>query len=253
MAKLRIKILLFIVLFFSCEVVKSQMGQIKEVTYYSDSLTNEFKIFIYQTPNNIWFKDSLVILEVRSANTQEDEYGNVRSSDSIIKYVFFNMRKNEFHEFRFFSDTGLFIESYSLKEEGLHPTFFRFYREHLDNDAERIIPSVGSFISDTLIKSVSYSRYQFYASKDILPEKIDDNNRYSITLYFNCNSNKLFGFFKQLKIKPDCPITRYEENYRGVKLLHEIEIVSNNLTLEQIKVFDAWELYAKLHPVKSSQ
>jgi len=104
---------------------------------------------------------------------------------------------------------------------------------------------------DTIINNITYQRFSMYSTY-----KNDSGVDYKYTfVYLNCNAtNKMFQSDKAFSKKygNGCPIQREDNYWPKNKMLMsgDFEFHRNTLTLQEMKIFDTWEKYARENPVK---
>lgn len=230
------------VIFLSCclekETMKSNGSLI--LTYFTkDSITNELTPAPHIFPaHKIWYKDSLVIEEVVGLNMGNDTSGKDTTWLTQEPYIFIDLRKDYYYKYKSFSDTTAMIDAvykYDSIKWGIPWDFYT---------------AKGSYYGfsstsqpDTSIKGVSYKRLLVY-KPNYLEGK---NNMSSYILYMRCDKkNTLFQFDKKLGDKLGCPIIRIDDK----NSVSELQFITDNLSKEELRIFDAWEKNAKNYQVK---
>jgi hypothetical protein len=219
------------------------------VLYKNRLLSNGLNLFPFSQDamsydRKVWFRDSLVIAEGLQININTDPYGHETRELVVNKYVFMDLKKRTYYENSNFSDTASVIDKYRHPDSGRSRDGWDFYSK-----IDVINPEYREFIPDTVIAGISYKRVQSFVMKK---DQLGDEKIFQIG-YFRCDKkNNLFSKDRVLSETVGCPMLRLD-NYSPSRQIHfswEVEMLDNNLTPRQMKVFDAWEKYAENNPVK---
>jgi hypothetical protein len=102
-------------------------------------------------------------------------------------------------------------------------------------------------LPDTIIRGIKYERVK------VLTER--ENIQYKGTLYFRCDRpNSIFTFDPYFSKKIGCPcvklISQMPDDRNGALVL-EVDFLRDTLSTDELKVFNAWEQYAKANPVRN--
>ncbi len=211
--------------------------------YYPDK-----KKYLYNEniqPNyTVWYKDNSVIVQVKGISTESENGVTVKKKILVLYYTFIDLRKMLFYQYRNFSDTAVILRSYSLAQADSLFWGPRFYKK---ND----ISNIQSFIklADTIIDDKVFKRQK-------MVERITgDNDSFQTSIgYFDCTrQGTLFQINKSISEYVGCPMVGYyllpTQKYPTPPAT-EIKFISEELKINEIRVFDAWEKNEKKYPVK---
>lgn len=190
--------------------------------------------------SKIWYKDSLAIEAITLTRFITDTSGK-QTFETIIKhYVYMDPRTKSFYYYKNFSDTAKIIKKYAGIDSFERDGGWNFYSEK--NIEFTGIPAV---LSDTIIEHVNYKRVKFNTKKE--------KYNYTSIGFFRCD--KMGTMFKLDKVYSDkiqCPLVKVydfpKDGGRGMS--KEINFISDTLTENELKVFNAWEKNAKHNPIK---
>lgn len=209
----------------------------------------------YGLDQKVWYRDSLVIERILGLYIEEDMDGREKRYTKTLYYTFIDLRTLSFYDYTSFSDTAKIIKKFTQSDTALVPGGWNFY---LPIDK---IPPVQppELLADTILEGVTYKRVKivcdsttFYddSSGKLVERKVPQVE----VLYMRCDKKgTLFQLRKPLSEKLGCPIVRQDilpSLYVARPLSSQIHFLSETLTPEEIKVFDAWEKNAKMNPVK---
>ena len=234
----------FIFLIPSCRLQKiSKKEGFIQLSYRNyDSIEHKYISESIMPGKNIWYKDNLVIEEIKTIKVHTDTSGITTKETPIAYYLFIDRKSKTFYNYSSFNDTASILDKYTQADtveiRGLGG--WSFYKDHDLNVVDSLRP-----LSDTAINNIIYKRFQFTlkVSKNLLPTII----------YLRCDTKgTVFLFDKNLSEKLGCPIVRMEylptpENPSPVS--SEIVFLRDTLSKEELKVFDAWEKNLKKYPV----
>ena len=189
----------------------------------------------------IWHKDSLVIEEITGVNTVMTSK-DTTTTFPLIGYKFIDPRSRTIYDYKTFSDTSRIVKTFPLTDSLMDGPGWNIYSEKA--------PAIGGesiALKDTFIENVNYKRYKCNFKWDN-PEKV-----YLIG-YFNCdNKDCMFSLEKFYSRKIQCPMVKFF-SYRTSKTTPygsmEVFYLSDTLSPEDIKVFDAWERNARNNPAQ---
>lgn len=210
--------------------VKHQMFDTSTTPFLQPILTNDFRI---------WYKDSMAIEEVKLIRFITDTAGNESTETVVMHYAFIYPASKSFYYYKNFSDTAAIIKKYAGIDSFITDGGWNFY-------TKRNIEYTGfpDIINDTVINQVNYKRVKFNTQKE-------DNDYVSIG-YFRCDKKRvIFKFDSDYSEKLGCPLVRIDDLpvEKGNPTRSELSFISDTLTKEELKVFDAWERNAKKYPV----
>lgn len=189
--------------------------------------------------NNIWFKDSIVIYEVKIINvaTLNTASGSFRKEKyETYKYSFLDLRNKKCQDYYCFSDTATPICSYKLDSN--ESVGWNFYHE----DNARNIPGKLISISDANlngkpVKLIKYekelngivSQYSYYLK----------NNKVEDIFFLNKTIDKTIPKYKTFRydLKAD--------SNDSLIWVTESNIVKTHLSFDEDKVFEKWKKNAQ--------
>jgi hypothetical protein len=176
----------------------------------------------------VWWDGNQSILQVPLIRFEEDAAGNRKDWVEINHYSFLDPQKNVCYNYKSFTDTAKVLKAYSdidsvevdggwnyLSKEGL-----RF--------------ETASRLSDTTINGENFQR--LYAHRK------DGEYLIDFFMYMNCDVKAgNVKLHKHLSDSLGCPIVR-NDTYINDRLYSSLRFtfVSDRLTEEEIKVFEAW-------------
>ena len=221
-----------------CEVVISCLK------FYDPKLNDYVKNNLYWPDTKIWYKDSMVIEQIPGLYMNTDTNGIETRWVKTEYYTFIDLRTKSFYDYSSFSDTAGLIKKYIQADSTPVSGGWNFYAQR---DWPGQLTPVS--LSDTLIDNIVYKRIQVIKE----PDSTQQNKKIWIG-YLNCDrKNTLFMFDKSLSKTTGCPIVRFDEQplpefvFRPVSA--QIEFISDTLSNDELKVFNAWEKNAKNNPV----
>lgn len=196
-----------------------------------------------------WYKDSLIIYENYILDTETGADGNTKYEFSVLSYTFLDMRTKHGYDYLNFSDTAKCTISKTILPGLRYGKIWAFLGEMPYADPDSTVKQM----TDTVMNSIAYQRFSMYETF-----KHDDGDQIvHHYVYLNCNAapnHRMFQFDKQFSRKygNGCPIQWETSHYKIGDLLGTGGFVfyRDSLTAAEHKVFDAWEKYAKEHPVK---
>ncbi|MEQ1676374.1 MAG: hypothetical protein ABL876_06730 [Chitinophagaceae bacterium] len=228
----------------SSPVAKSSSTEVIEFRTQSyDTIGNQFSKPFMVMHQKAWYRDSMAIEEVSSINIIS-HYKSSRTETVGVMYYRFNDLRNRFvYEYKTFSDTATLIRKYAFSDTvpiagGWN---FRFDR----NIDYKGIPDI---LSDTLIDKISYKRIQFptgtkeYPSTSIHYSRCDKKG----TVFNTCPllSKKMDG----------CPVVKsftFSLVQKGPAYSSEVNFLADRFTPEEEKVFNAWQKFARMSPIRN--
>ena len=240
--------LAFLLIFFGCghsnkTNPKEQCGSISLIMKVLDSSKNSF-IEDTLVRRIIYYRDSSVIYEVPEIQISNTIYTDAEISDTkrgIYQFTFLDLKYRSFYDYNTFTDSARLNSKYTEPDTGAS-FVWKFYDNQFIEEVDKSLP-----LSDTIMDNIAYKRYtvkRIYESpKDTL----------RVTFYFNCDRKGMFRFIGNFSDKIGCPAIMIDEVRTGISksfIRREIKYDSDTLTPYQHKVFDAWEKYAKEHPVE---
>ena len=240
------KYILFLFFICGCNPLKTQLSQLiggkitNSVSFY-DGKKQSFVEDVVLGDNAIYFRDSLIIQGARESNIINDGLGGRSISTYFYQYTFVDLKTRSFYDYSSFSDTAKLLRKY-WQPDSLQGVVWNFYYNPYFEVVDNNYP-----LSDTTINKKKYKRFTW---QQIYPDKKDTLVR---IVYADCSKKTMFQYFKNFSEKIGCPVIRIDQMGlipRKYLMKYEIKFDADTLTPYQHKVFDAWEKYAKEHPVE---
>jgi len=189
----------------------------------------------------VWYRDSLSIEQVNKTNF-ETSAGATTVTSSVLIYRLIDLDSRTLYDYKSFSDTALIVHKSVLPDSMMLDYGWSYYSKEV-----RQIQGVPQALNDTVIDNISYKRFRFNFSRD------DLHKSYKIGYYRCDKKGRQFSLEKQFSEKLNCTMMKFVEfrvdNSNPTASL-EIEFLSDSLTADEHKVFDAWEKNIKKYPVK---
>lgn len=188
----------------------------------------------------VWYRNSLTIEEVKRANFVTIDSQTTMTFSTLL-FRFIDLQENAFYDYNHFSDTALPFNKKHLPDSMMTDFGWSYYSHKV-----RRIQGVPQELSDTVIGLVSYKRirFNFFGDSLAIVYKIG---------YYRCDGKgRMFSLEKKYSEKINCTMTKFDDFYFGSFspfATTEIEFLSDSLTKEEHKVFDAWEQNEKKYPV----
>jgi hypothetical protein len=194
---------------------------------------------VYRDTLKIWYKNDQAIEKITRVEFNEDIDGRKSMEITVLYYTFVDPRSASYYCYKNFSDTAVIIKRGhidSFENDG----GWNFYTNR--NIQFKDSPE---FLADTVINEVNYKRVKF-------KQQIRQRSLTSIA-YFRCDKKgSMFTFYKSYSDEIGCPMMRHDNfplNKSENPVSAEIDFVSDTLTREELKVFEAWERNARENPV----
>ena len=240
---------LFSVLVISCSIPKhaTHCGiVISKIKFYNPILRKYVRSETFGPDIKVWFKDSTVIVKTMGISINRDTNNIETRSVYVAYYTYVDLTKMVFYKYANFSDTAKIIVRYTEAQSDsvFWNVNWKFYKR---NDIAHTGPIEN--MSDTIMNNRTYKRLK-------LTEKpTNDSTDFQATIvYFDCaRKGTIFQYDKHLSEQVGCPMVAYNELPTAKfprTLSCEIEFVTDKLTPEELKVFDAWEKNVKKYLVK---
>lgn len=237
-----IRNIIFLILVPGC-YAKSQKefksGRLISNFEFFDTATNKPSLSMR---TNVWFIDSLAIEEIIATNINTDTNHVTTIDCEVMHYMFIDLKTGMFYKYGHFSDTAKVIASYKTLAEAKSPHWlwdFRYNKRMKSLAAPEKMP-------DTTIDGILYHRNKLIIDIGKGP--------FENIKYLRCDQKGiLITLPKQSGDETRCAVLRsYSQRIGGTKVEtgSRLEFVSEKLTDEELKVFAAWEKYAKEHPLK---
>ncbi|MEI7736812.1 MAG: hypothetical protein WCI49_15195 [Ferruginibacter sp.] len=239
---------LFILLTISSCTAQKNCNNCGIVIYKMMLYKPEIKKYIpeetYYPDTKIWYSDSTVIVKTMGINAPTVDWVETKREIVLMYYTYIDLRKMLFYKYASFSDTAKIIQSYN---EAQSDTVFwgvnwRFYQP-------KNIPYTEPLqnMDDTIIEKKIFKRIK------LINNSGNDTNKISIA-YFDCKQKAtMFVINKALTDIAGCPMVKYyilPSIKWPTALAGELDFISDKLTEEELKIFDAWGNNVKKYPVK---
>lgn len=239
--------LLILLTFSSCKAQKkcNNCGiVVYKMLLYKPAIKRYVREETYYPETKVWFRDSTAIVKTMGIYFNTDSNNIETRKAEAMYYTYIDLRKMIFYKYGFFSDTAKVIQSYNKTQAdtvvwGVNWRFYEPknipYSEPLQN------------MTDTVIEKKVFKRIRLINNSE------NDTNKISIA-YFDCTQKAtMFVINKALTDIAGCPMVKYyilpSIRWPGA-LAGELDFVSDKLTPEEVKVFDAWKKNVKKYPVK---
>ncbi|RZJ99558.1 MAG: hypothetical protein EOO46_22490 [Flavobacterium sp.] len=196
----------------------------------------------YENDAKIFFYDSMIISERYRIVINEDAKGKEISRVKVIGYTFKDYRQKTFTNYPSFSATA---RKFLFRDETI---------EDLQNDAKRFFNVKAKqyehtlSLPDTVIDGTKCSRMLRFGIEDGDTTVVD-------TFYYMPEAQSPLAYMDKLEIgNKRYSVIRMDtfHVFKGIKGFSTINVVSNNLTREQIKVFAAWKRNAEKSNLKKA-
>lgn len=190
----------------------------------------------------IWYKDSVAIEEVNRTNTVTDTAGLTTVNYELILYRYIDLKNKTLYDYKSFTDTAKIINKALLPDSMMKDYGWSFY-----SDKTVQIQGQPELLSDTVLKDIKYKRIKY----SLLHQ--DPKKNFDIG-YLRCDGRQsMFSLEKRYSRERNCILVKNFSFQYGKKYPYasrEVNFLSDTLTKEELKVFDAWERNAKNNPVK---
>lgn len=244
--------LIILITFTKCSISQNSKYINSGIVIYSpkyfDTTTKQFKYPKNEKPGRVWFKDSLIIYEELETVINENGITNTKTyTFELLDFIFFDLKTGNEYHYPSFSDTAKLIKSNFQSKDSSESNLWLIFGY---TPKEFNIPdSTVVLLSDTTIGQYKYKRFSGFNYAN------SEHNR-AYTYFCCCNSFNPIFQIRSVESKKFCnglPIQRQEFYGNGAhktKFVAEFELLQSGLTPEEEKVFNAWEKYAKEHPIK---
>ena len=197
----------------------------------------------------MWFKDSMAIIETYAAVIDIDYKGHETRKMVLSSYTFVDLKNEWYYQYHSFTDTATLVIQFTPHNADsvqVNTIMWTFFNRGINEVSESEMA-----IEDTIIDKVNYKRKQFiypiYTKDEIWKE--------TGIAYYRCDkTGTLFTYGDDYSKQVKCPMVKVEflqsPLHKSMGTLSEIVYDRNELTAEELKVFDAWEANEKKHPMK---
>jgi hypothetical protein len=205
-----------------------------------DTVGNQFSKPVLSIKDKVWYKDSIVIEEVHSIKIVSSSSQPATQEIILENYRFNDLRTRMVYEYKHFADSAKITRIYSLDDTT------KIYGGW-DFKFKRKLEYQGSpeGLSDTIIDQIGYKRVKLKSAIKYNP--------FFMICYFRCDrKGTMFDIDPPLSKMIGCPLVKiitFSPIKQETPSSSEINFLSETLTKEELKIFDAWERNAKNNPV----
>jgi hypothetical protein len=240
---------------FSC-INKYQQTKCGIVVYkifvYNNFLKKYIQDELFVPEVKVWYRDSTVIMKVKGLTSTLKRATNREGTSALdsvmlMHFMYIDLKKMTFYKYLSFTDTAALIEKYTETQmdtvvNGVNWKFYKKSAFVMNADSMQILP-------DTIIDGNLNKRIQY-----IVKRSDDSTKSYLMVFCFDCTKKgTIFSTSSDLSVLSGCPFvssyTQISSNF-PTGTASKIEFISDKLTNEEQKVFDAWERNARKYPVK---
>lgn len=205
------------------------MGTVLYKSSRYDSLSKKFVPIEIFPGTKVWFKDSFAIEEIKGVNTESYNGKQTSLTVYVRHYKFVDLKGGWLYEFSSFSDTAKFIKKAKLSDTGSMEGV-PFWKDDIR------LTKTGQ-LSDTLMEGISYKRVS-------LIQYLDTMKVYRTGYCRSEKKGSLFLLAKEFSNASGCPLVRLDAlpSIYGVNAVStEVNFISNELSKDEMKIFDAWK------------
>ncbi len=212
-----------------------------------DTSTGEYRSANNDKASLLFYRDSLLVVEIFTLISKETNSVLDTMYFEIAYYQFADLKTNTEIHFKTFTDTATPIEVIKIKPALEDKTLWIYYGYGPPVDPY----SSAIVLSDTIINDTNLKRVRTYS---IFKSEHKLDTAFTIH-YAKCDvTNNRFQCDKRLsqKFANGCPIQMQDffGTQSPTRLQLKYDFIRDTLTLQEHKVFNAWEKYAKEHPAK---
>ena len=223
-----------------CQNKGISFGIVRVKIQIFDTITTPLLKPLLATDYRIWYKDSLVIEEIKLIRFMTDTAGKKSTDVTVTHYTFVDLKSKSFYDYKNFSDSAGMVKKYSQPDSIPVNGGWNFY-------FKRDVEYIGSpqIVDDTIMSEIRYKRVKFNTQKG--------KNVYISIGYFRCDKiGSMFKFDYSYSDKMGCPLVKIDEFpvTKGNRMGAEIDFISDTLSEKELKVFDSWEKNEKKYPVR---
>jgi hypothetical protein len=189
----------------------------------------------------IWYKDSVAIEEVNRTNTVTDIAGVTTVNYELILYRYIDLKTKTLYDYKSLTDTAKIVNKASLPDTMMKDYGWSFY-----SDKIILIQGQPEMLIDTIIENEPYKRIKY----SLLHQ--DPKKNFDIG-YLKCDGKQsMFSLEKHYSRKINCTMVKnfsfqYGNQYPYAS--REVSYISDTLSKQELKVFEAWERNAKNNPI----
>lgn len=218
---------------FSQETIKSGTAILKTLLW--DGTNKRYYSNEAMFPNTrIWFKDSLIIESLKFINNSRKNDASQNVEIKSLCFVFFDVKTNKKNIYQHLSDTAsvYVVPNYDNSKMGTN----------IWSGGDSTLNSSPIVMPDTLVNGFTYKRLQFQWGQ---PGKKE-----TWIAYARCTKNPgVINLSKWASAKLGCPVCVLQKPATKddpVGYMNEVEVLSEELSPEDIKMFNTWEKRANL-------
>ncbi len=198
----------------------------------------------------MWFKDSMAIVESIGAIIEIDEKGHETREMKLANYTFVNLKTKSYYQYHSFTDTATIEKKFTPFNKDrllIHTLMWNFFNHEIENTSEREME-----INDTTINQVTFKRKQFIHSI----HSGNENWKETTIAFYRCDkAGTIFRYGDNYSKQMECPMVKVQfiplpPLPMSSSTLSEIVYISDTLTAQELKVFDAWEKNEKKYPIR---
>ncbi|MET0395138.1 MAG: hypothetical protein ABW019_18470 [Chitinophagaceae bacterium] len=212
-------------------------GRVFLTTHFYDAQGNP----TYTDVLKIWYRDSSVVQEINNIATTTAA-GITRTEYILMLYRYIDLRNKVLYDYKSFSDTSAITHKAILPDSMMQDYGWSFYSDKILR-----IKGVPEPLSDTVISNIEYKRLKFSF-------EWQDPKKNFLIGYLRCDGKgNQFSLEKSYSRQMNCTMVKFFDFMVGMRKPYgsqEVDFISDTLTAEESKVFDAWERNARQNPVK---
>lgn len=201
---------------------------------------NAYILPVYERDTKYFFYDSTMIFERHAISFKYDAQNRETWRRDVIGYTFVDFRTRKFYDYRHFSDTARVMRLTPRIREN-----HGFYTEGYFGGKLRMLEKPVPLL-DTVLNGVKCSRLRGIFTKNGDTTLIE-------TMYYVPEAERSMAYDGKTMVdgkKYSVIRTDDFDVASGLKTYNFMDIVSRNLTKQELKVFAAWKRNAKANPVK---
>ena len=221
---------------------KTKSTSDENVLYYNTTFYNIDGRVSLMNKVKLWQKDSTVIQENYTIKT------NTTHGVKTTKYIplfcrYIDLKTRCFYDYLSFSDTATCYRTGKIDHLTREDNGYHFFWDHVYE-----ISSSPTMLSDTTIKGQTYMRAKYYL-KDVDSTRVFFIGFFPVKQSYNFFSiEDKFSRQKNWFMKINHEYHQNRANFPSV--ISEVDFIENKFSEAETQVFNAWEEYARDHPVK---
>jgi hypothetical protein len=227
-------------MFTTCKV---NVSDSEAVAYNYLRLFDKKQHVIFEGRHKLWKRGDVYIQEIYTVKTETNS-----STGTKVSYVpefckLVDLKSKTYFDFYTFSDT-----SKCFKKGILPDSLFKDGALSFHSDKKNEIEGVPEILSDTTINNRSFHRTKFFT------KGYDSLKSYSIGFYPAEMPYSILSLEKSFSKSKNWYLQKILDYATAIAAPYaemEVDIIAHELTPAERKIFDAWERYAKAHPVSS--